>query len=281
MTKEILKLTEPDFLYLSGSRLYGTHNSASDEDLRGFIFPPFKYIIGTKKFNCGELEGDHKIFSAKKYVELLLQGDPQSTESLFIPEKSFLKITEVGRNLLTVKDFVLSNGLYNRIVGYSTSEWRKAMGFKLEPLKRTRTEEEIIRDIRNSFKPDKESMDEIIYHLYKNREMKKVPSIPSVGARRRAEYEKFGYCVKSASHAIRLLGQLKELMETGNITFPRPNADELKDIRNGVWNKEVLDHYYEELKEEVKSLKDKSVLPYKPNRDKVWQIYEDIVRTIY
>ena len=281
ITEEILKLTEPDFLYLSGSRLYGTDNPSSDKDLRGFIFPPFEYLIGVKKFDCRELEGDHKIFSAKKYIKLLLQGDPQSTESLFVTQNHILKSTEVGMELLKIKEFVLSNTIYHRIVGYSVSEWRKAMGVRLEPLKRTKTEEETIRDIKSLFQPDRESMDEIVYHLYKNKERKLVSSIPSVGVRRKKEYDKFGYCVKSASHAIRLVGQLKELMETGNITFPRPNASVLKDIKSGKWKKDDVNDLYNELKNEVMISREKSVLPDKPNRTKVWKIYMNVVETIY
>ena len=234
-----------------------------------------------KKFDCGELEGDHKIFSANKFLTLLLQGDPQSTESLFIPQEKILQITDIGRKLLTVKEFVVSNKIYHRIVGYSISEWRKAMGLKLEPLKRKKTESEIINDIKTHFRLDKESIDEILYHLYKDKERKLISSIPSVGARRREEYEKFGYCVKSASHSIRLLGELKELMLTGNVTFPRSNASVLKDIKQGLWNKEDVNKLYEELREEVREAKEKSILPDKPDVSKVWQIYVDIVRTIY
>src|SRR3984885_4443819 len=50
----------------------------------------------------------------------------------------------------------------------------------------------------------------------------------------RAELEdKHGYDTKYAMHVIRLYGEAKELMESGRITLPRPNRDELIEIRRG------------------------------------------------
>lgn len=45
--------------------------------------------------------------------------------------------------------------------------------------------------------------------------------------------DKHGYDTKYAMHVIRLYGEAKELMERGRITLPRPNRDELIEIRKG------------------------------------------------
>ena len=53
----------------------------------------------------------------------------------------------------------------------------------------------------------------------------------------RAELEdKHGYDTKYAMHVIRLYGEAKELMESGRITLPRPNRDELIEIRRGKYS---------------------------------------------
>jgi uncharacterized protein len=50
----------------------------------------------------------------------------------------------------------------------------------------------------------------------------------------RAELEtKFGYDTKYAMHIVRRYGKAKELMESGRITLPRPNREELIEIRLG------------------------------------------------
>lgn len=58
---------------------------------------------------------------------------------------------------------------------------------------------------------------------------------------RRADLEsKFGYDTKHAMHLVRLLNEGKELLSTGNITFPRPEAKELLQIRNGKYSFDEL-----------------------------------------
>ena len=56
-------LKKPDFLCESGSHLYGMATSASDYDLRGFLFAPtLSYMMGIKKFQSKEMENDKKIY---------------------------------------------------------------------------------------------------------------------------------------------------------------------------------------------------------------------------
>jgi uncharacterized protein len=67
-----------------------------------------------------------------------------------------------------------------------------------------------------------------------------------------------GYDTKAAMHAMRLCGEGIELMLTGEITYPRPNANELIQIRNGRWsldavNREVSRKLYELEEAMVKS----------------------------
>ena len=225
------KVENPDFLSVSGSRLYGTARPDSDLDLRGFTLPPFEYLLGNYNFNEKSLEGDHKIFSAKRFIELALEGDPLITELFFVDKLHCSVCTPIAEKIFALKDDIISNKVYSRILGYSCSEWRKAMGVKQVLDKRTRTEDTVVNDIREIFKPDKEKMDEIIKVLYAGREIKTVPSVAGIGGKRKAEVEKYGYCVSSASHAIRLVDQISELMMTGNIVFPRHNADILRDIK--------------------------------------------------
>lgn len=267
----------PDFLAVSGSRLYGTNVPTSDYDLRGFTIPPFEYLLNVKKFECRELEGDHKVFSLARFLELILKGDPQCTELLFVKPEHIKSLSPAGVEIMALKSDLISHSIYNRIMGYSYSEWRKAMGERLLIDERTITEDNVVNDIRNMFSPEKEEMDQIIDILMSKKDRKIVPSKADLGSKRKAEFDKYGYGVSNAAHSIRLVTELQELILTGTITFPRPNADILRDIRHGRVDKQTANEIYEEAKFKTGEAKFYSVLPDKPNRNKVWDTYTKIV----
>ena len=279
-TEEILKdkcRNNSDLLVLSGSRLYGMSNSLSDHDYRGVILPPYEYLLNIKKFEVIEFEDDYKVFSLKRFLKLVIKGDPSNTELLFSNKENIIKCSEIGKQILSLKEDLISNTVFGRIMGYSVGEWRKAMGTKAVIEKRTQTEDDLVNDIRNIFHPNKENMDNIIKILYSNRKLKIVPSMSGLGIKRKKDIEEYGFCRKSAAHSIRLVTQLTELLLTGNIIFPRPNAGLLLDIRNGKYSKEELEEIYNEVDNKAKEARNNSILPDKPNEKKIWKEYKNIV----
>jgi hypothetical protein len=58
------------------------------------------------------------------------------------------------------------------------------------------------------------------------------------------------YDTKYAMHVIRLYGEAKELMEQGRITLPRPNKDELVEIRHGKYSLAELQEWGAQLEAE-------------------------------
>ena len=271
------KLQTPDLLCESGSHLYGMATPESDYDLRGFILPPFSYLIGVKKFDCQEMPGDKKMYSTAHFLKLVMKGDPQCSELFYASEKHIVECSEFGREILNLKEYLISNAIYGRIMGYSTGEWRKAMAVKMVSTRFNKSKKEIINDVRNHWNLKKEKMDEIIKTLESVDEKKCISSMAGLGVKRKNDIEKYGFCRKSAAHSIRLVKQLTELMETGNIIFPRPDKDLLLDIRNGKFTKEELEEYHDEVVSEAEAMRDKSVLPEKPNANKVWERYIELV----
>ena len=78
--------------------------------------------------------------------------------------------------------------------------------------------------------------------------------------------EKFGYDCKHASHLIRLISEAEELLTTGNITFPRPDAKFLLEIKNGLYSYDELSNHLETYEEKFNDLYEKSPLPYSADK---------------
>jgi predicted nucleotidyltransferase len=74
--------------------------------------------------------------------------------------------------------------------------------------------------------------------------------------------DKHGYDAKAAMHTLRLLYECKELVSTGNLTFPRPECEFLIRVRTGKFALESVLQIAEELVAECKDAGEKeSALP--------------------
>ena len=88
--------------------------------------------------------------------------------------------------------------------------------------------------------------------------------------------EKYGYDTKYAMHVIRLYGEAKELMETGHITLPRPNKDELIAIRQGTYKLSEIREMANQLELEAVTAGGTSPLPDKIDRDRISRIISEV-----
>jgi len=95
----------------------------------------------------------------------------------------------------------------------------------------------------------------------------------------RAKLEKkFGYDTKHASHLVRLITQSKELLITGEIKFPRPDADFLMSIKNGSMTYDELLEFIAGFEETIDKIADDSSLPLKPNKEVIDKLCVEIVK---
>ena len=84
--------------------------------------------------------------------------------------------------------------------------------------------------------------------------------------------QKYGYDVKAAMHAVRLLGECKEILLSGTITLPRPERDLLIRVRTGKFSLERVLNMANKLFAECDEATGKSVLPEKVDRRAVSEI---------
>lgn len=272
------KLQFPDYLAITGSKLYGTDTSESDEDTRGFTIPPFEYIVGMSFFEQQVLlEPDQVILSLQRFFQLLLKGDPNALELLFVPLHQVVRCSGIGYHVRDNRNLFICKKFARRIRGYALSEWRKVRGEQLVPIKRTSTEDSVVEDIRKLFHPKKEDMDEIISLMFKNHSREIRSATGKLGEKRKKQIEQFGYCVSSASHSLRLLEELIELMNTGKITFPRPNAKFLRDIKLGKVSLEEVEDWHTTLSCLAEEAEEKSELSEKPKIKAIHQMYNELI----
>jgi len=87
----------------------------------------------------------------------------------------------------------------------------------------------------------------------------------NIGQARKALVEKFGFDVKHASHLIRLLRMGIEFLAEGTLYVYRNDAQELIDIKNGLWSRERVVKESDRLIEMLDYAYLNSKLPDKPN----------------
>ena len=267
-----------DFLVVTGSRLYGYNNEDSDRDEIGFCITPLEFFLGRKNFKQKtptqaelDLGNDRLIYSSSKFITLLLKSDTRCLEMLFANNENILAKNEIAQMLIDNRDLFVSKQIYHKFKGYANGEWRKVKGTQLIVKKRSKTEEEIVADIRKTFSLSKIHMDEVVYHLFAEHKKEEVKITRKLGAKRKADIAKYGYSVKNAAHVIRLLNEGIEILETGKLKFPLSLdlVSTLVDIRNGKVSLQYVEEMYELLLMRLEVANSDSKLPEKISEKEV------------
>jgi hypothetical protein len=117
------------------------------------------------------------------------------------------------------------------------------------------------------------------YHGYATSQLKKMLTKQNNKTGRREIADAHGFDTKFAMHGFRLARQGAELLRTGKITFPRPDAGHLRAIRNGEVYKdsETCIAYWEREAADLDVALAESILPEKAD----FQTYNDLIESIY
>jgi len=97
------------------------------------------------------------------------------------------------------------------------------------------------------------------------------------GQRARQAMDNEGIDWKAMSHAVRVAGQAIELLDTGRITFPRPDASFLLAIKRGKLDYSAVSEYLEGQVTEAHAASERSKLPEKSDH----KLADALVRRLY
>lgn len=309
----------------AGSHLFGTATENSDTDYKGVFIPSAEQILlGSYPDTVRQSTGDHnqknskedvdcELYSLKKFLAMLENGDTAALELLFTPDNMIFERTEEWDTILEMKELFLSKKV-NALIGYARQQSNRygVIGSRMGELNKVLTilkEEEKSHSFVNP--KLRHSWDNLIIKFkdfkYVNlielpkSETEKNPAFDilgkkfshdtpfavinkclsdyykTYGQRAREAKKNNGVDFKAISHCCRVMLQGIEFMQTGNITLPHTgsNLDLILNIKLGKMKWIDIEPIIEELFVKLEAEAKKSTLPDKVNREHLNKVLYD------
>ena len=285
-----------------GSNLYGTATPESDMDYRGVCIPPMDVLLNPfmpfEQKDSGFEEEDRAIYALGKFLKTCADSNPNIIELLFIPEQSIIFKTKYWDKIIENKHLFVSTKARYTFSGYAISQlnaiknhrqWfisppknkpeRKDFGLTDSPIVSGENLENALNIPHELFKPEyhEELVRERAYRFEKKKWDNYISWKNNRNPKRRELEDKYGYDAKHASHLFRLMTEGKELLLTGNITFPLPNAEEIRNIKNGLYEYDEMLEKAKLFDREFETWYNESILPKAPDRNKLTELYFEII----
>lgn len=286
---------------LHGSHLYGTNTEKSDLDYKSVFIPSGEEIlIGRYKTAKSESTGspqskntkddvDTCEYSLGRFLNLVSAGDTVCMDMLFAPEDKCTLITDEWRSLTSdLKKHILSKNI-SAYMGYLRRQASK-YGIKGSRLNSVSGMIDFLKNIPQKDKLADHKRDWIAlspkfeYWEYDeeclsvcgrkqpwgNRVELALECYEKVdknyGERARQAQNNEGVDWKAIHHATRAGFQILELLNTGHITFPRPERELLLSIKKEERAFRECSERLERLVEDIEVARNNSSLPEQPNR---------------
>lgn len=282
-----------------GSHSHGTYvppsdpDAIDDVDLMGVVIPPRSYLIGLNSFEHWvhqREELDIVAYDFRKFVRLLLKGNPNVLGLLWLREEDYLHRTPAFRTLQANRHLFAAKSVYASFAGYASGQLHRMTAYspeiqqEIDALK-TALEDagwhlQDVMDNRSVPMPRGLTHEEANAKAARLRHLRAKYHAAYMGEKRRGLVVKHGYDTKNAAHLIRLLLMCGEFMETGELNVYRTHdAEMLRAIKRGEWELEDVKTRAEILFTEVKVKRDASALPAEPNFAAVSQLVESLTLT--
>lgn len=286
------------FVTVHGSQCYGTSTPESDIDIKGLCIPPKEYFFGFLK-NFEQVEGkdphDMVIYGLHKFFKLAADCNPNIIEVINTEPEDWVLHTPLFEKIYKNRHLFLSKKAQHTFSGYAVSQLKRIKSHKkwlLHPPSHEPTREEYglptnskmsqsdlgatTKLIENNVPISDKVMTlfqlEQKYQAAK-KEWAQYQQWKKERNKKRAALEaKFGFDLKHAMHLVRLLKMAHEILDEGIVKVRRPDAEELKEIRNGAWAYDELIDWAEKQKEAISAIVTTSSLPKQPNKEKIDQL---------
>lgn len=141
-------VNQTQYEVMMGSVAYGVSNVISDVDIYGFCIPNKKIIFPhldgeifgfgrqKKRFEqyqqhhikdpSNDKEYDIVIYNIVKYFSLCMKNNPNMLDSLFVPRRCCLHVTQIGNIVRENRRLFLHKGAWFKYKGYAYSQLHKA-----------------------------------------------------------------------------------------------------------------------------------------------------------
>ena len=246
------------FTTIYGSHLFGCAIPGSDTDFKGVHLENLRELLfkdvhaENEKIETAEKKIESESYSLRFYLKMLAQGQVIATDMFFAPEKYWRGYDPIWGDLKELKPHIITRNI-GAFAGYAKTQSYKygVKGLKINTLVKTialleanvsfdtlveeltgmegfetRIEEAPGGPIRHVVICGKSFGETTSYKLW-------IPPLrkfeAAYGSRARAS--KTGLDLKAQYHTVRICCEAVELLTTGFITFPRPEADLLLKIR--------------------------------------------------
>ena len=103
---------------------------------------------------------------------------------------------------------------------------------------------------------------------------------PKPDSRRYEMVQQFGFDVKFAYHVVRLIDEVEQILEYGDIDLQR-DRERLKSIRKGEWSLEDLQNWFKEKEKSMISLYENSKIPSYPPEEEIKQLLLECLEERY
>ena len=290
------------YLTLGGSRAYGTNKPSSDIDIRGFYFDLPETVLSLEKEKKEEVEDkntDTVIYSLKKFLNLLLDCNPNVIEMLGTREEDVVMNSLVSVELRHFRQKFLSKKAYYTFGGYATAQLRRLENaLARDSYPQAEKEKHILKSLEEEMKMAnklykdygeknivnlyiKESQrEEFDTEIFINAELINIPlrdflMINSQMSNMVRNYGKLNkrnskkdeeHLYKHAMHLVRLYFMGIDILKNEEIiTYREKEHDLLMSIRNGEMSFEDIFKLQKELEKEFESAFKETKLPDEPD----------------